>query len=132
MIGQKQGIPGKPVFDYGDCVKFSYEGQVIQGVIEIIDGYGTMEQNKEPSYDIKVVGEKNSLYKHIPESDIIRKAMKDEMMAAYWRTLLDCRRKLKGTIVKDEEKEKLLIHVQEEIERVSALLDSAVRNEEDD
>lgn len=131
MIGQNKGTLGKPIYNYGDFVRFSFDGQVIEGVIGIIDAYGTMEQNEEPSYDIKVGGENFTLYKHIPESQIVRKIMKDETMAAYWRALLDCRRILQKTIVIDEGKNQLLIHVQEEIERVSELLDSEFENVEE-
>ena len=42
------------------------------GKIDIIDPYGTFEQREEPSYDI-LVEEDNCLYKHICESEIVRK-----------------------------------------------------------
>lgn len=129
MIGQNKGTLGKPIYNHGDFVRFSFAGQIIEGVI---DAYGTMEQNEEPSYDIKVGGENFTLYKHIPESQIIRKILNDEVLAAYWRALLDCRRILQKTIVIDEGKEQLLIHVQKEIERVSELLDSEFENVEKD
>lgn len=43
------------------------------GMIQIVDAYGTIEQEDEPSYDI-CVEEENCLYKHIRETDIVRKA----------------------------------------------------------
>lgn len=42
-------------------------------MIQIVDAYGTIEQEDEPSYDI-CVEEENCLYKHIREPDIVRKA----------------------------------------------------------
>lgn len=43
------------------------------GMIQIVDVYGTFEQDDEPYYDI-CVEEENCLYKHIRETDIVRKA----------------------------------------------------------
>lgn len=43
------------------------------GMIQIVDAYGTFEQEDEPSYDI-CVEEENCIYKHIRETAIIRKA----------------------------------------------------------
>lgn len=42
-------------------------------MIQIVDVYGTIEQEDEPSYGI-CVEEENCLYKHIRETDIVRKA----------------------------------------------------------
>ena len=64
----------KPIYKHRECVKFKCNGQILEGVIGIVDAYGTMEQNKEPSYDIEVGGANFTLYKHIPESDILGKA----------------------------------------------------------
>lgn len=72
MNGTK-GILGKPKYHHRDIVSFSYDGNTLEGVIAIIDAYGTMEQSEEPSYDIEVGGEDFILYKHIRESDVICK-----------------------------------------------------------
>ena len=63
----------KPIHKKRERVKFRYNGQILEGVIGIVDTYGTMEQKKEPSYDIEVGGTDFALYKHIPESDILGK-----------------------------------------------------------
>ncbi|STD27447.1 hypothetical protein [Enterococcus mundtii] len=49
-------------------VKFNYYGEVLQGVIEILDFGGSFEHDYH-SYDI-YVEESNTLYKHIPEADV--------------------------------------------------------------
>lgn len=49
-------------------VKFNYHGEVLQGVIEILDFGGSLEHSYH-SYDI-YVEESNTLYKHIPEADV--------------------------------------------------------------
>lgn len=64
----------KPIYKHREHVKFRCNGQILEGIIGIVDAYGTMEQNKEPSYDIEVGGTDFILYKHIPESDILGKA----------------------------------------------------------
>ena len=62
---------GHPKYAYGDKVKFTIDGKEIIGTIEIIDAYGTFEQNREVSYDIMVKGEPwNMLYKHITENGV--------------------------------------------------------------
>ena len=69
---------GKPKYNYGDEVTFdvTYEGvkYALKGKVEIIDRFGTFEQNDEPSYDI-MVEEGNvpfmkgaCLFKHYRES----------------------------------------------------------------
>lgn len=63
----------KPIHKKRERVKFRCNGQILEGVIGIVDTYGTMEQKKEPSYDIEVGGADFTLYKHIPESDILGK-----------------------------------------------------------
>ena len=68
----------KPIYKNRERVKFRCNGQILEGVIGIVDTYGTMEQNKEPSYDIEVGGTDFTLYKHIPESDIICKIFQNE------------------------------------------------------
>ena len=63
---------GRPQFKVNDIVMFycdnGVEKEEVYGRIEIIDAYGTFGQTKEVSYDIK--GPNNTLYKHIPESDV--------------------------------------------------------------
>ena len=63
----------KTLFNYGDLVQFDFESngqiQVITGTVEIIDKYGTFEQNEEPSYDL-YRKENNTLYKHIRQSEL--------------------------------------------------------------
>ncbi|WP_035050907.1 hypothetical protein [Carnobacterium pleistocenium] len=49
-------------------VKFNFNGEILQGVIEILDFGGSLENNYH-SYDI-YVEESNTLYKHIPEADV--------------------------------------------------------------
>ena len=70
----------KTLFTYGDLVQFDFEsdGQVqkITGTVEIIDKYGTFEQNEEPSYDI-YRKENNTLYKHIRQSELKKAETKD-------------------------------------------------------
>ena len=70
---------GKPKFNYGDVVRFEKEKKkdsVITciGTIEIIDKYGTFEQNKEVSYDIMVdnfnANNEPVFVKHIVESKL--------------------------------------------------------------
>lgn len=122
-MNRKKGTLGKQIYHHRDYVRFFYEGQTLEGIIGITDAYGTMEQAEEPSYDIEVGGEDFILYKHIRESDIIRKVWNDESMEVYRRALFDCKRVLKKTTVSDEGKEQLLAHIQKEIERVSQLVD---------
>ena len=56
-----------------DMVVFKIGDDEKCGMIQIVDAYGTFEQEDEPSYDI-CVEEENCLYKHIRETAIIRKA----------------------------------------------------------
>ena len=63
----KKPIPGKPAYRKNDRVRFECGGQVKEGVVAIVDAYGTFFQTEEPSYDVMVEKE-NCLYKHIPES----------------------------------------------------------------
>lgn len=70
---------GVPKYKRGDCVLFNFprmdtvEQHV--GIITVVDAYGTMEQNEEPSYDIRI-SEDQALYKHVRESWIVRKEEK--------------------------------------------------------
>lgn len=58
------------IYDYGEKVFFDLNGETISGTVEIIDRYGTFEQNEEPSYDIYRKSN-NTLYKHIRQSSIL-------------------------------------------------------------
>lgn len=71
----------KPLYEYGDKVEFLFngEGELLEGFIEIIDSYGTFFQREQPSYDICVPSRNNCLYKHVPESDIRRKLVKESI-----------------------------------------------------
>lgn len=66
-------VLGCPRYDYGDTVRFAWgsDGEKA-GVVQIIDAYGTFEQNLEPSYDVYIESEQ-CLYKHICESEILGK-----------------------------------------------------------
>lgn len=70
---------GKPKFNEEDLVTFEFdvEGKVekINGVIYVVDPYGTTEQAAEPSYDIEAFfrGEV-LLFKHIRESKVSARA----------------------------------------------------------
>lgn len=68
-------VLGRPKYSHSDTVEFNWgEDCTKTGQIHVIDAYGTFEQSSEPSYDV-LVKEDNCLYKHICESDIIRKIM---------------------------------------------------------
>lgn len=61
---------GIPKFKVDDLVRFSpLQGMERDGVIEVVDKWGTWENDCEVSYDI-FVDEENMLYKHIPESRV--------------------------------------------------------------
>lgn len=67
---------GRPQYTYGDSVRFAViidgEKNVFKGTVEIVDAYGTFEQNEEPSYDIIVNAHgAPCLFKHIRESLIL-------------------------------------------------------------
>ena len=61
---------GKPKYTRGDKVKIVYYEEVKYGTIEIVDAYGTFEQNEEPSYDVMIEAE-NAIWKHVRESWIV-------------------------------------------------------------
>lgn len=63
----------KVKFKRNDMVVFKIGDDEKCGMIQIVDAYGTFEQEDEPSYDI-CVEEENCIYKHIRETAIIRKA----------------------------------------------------------
>ncbi len=71
------GTLGKPQCKCGDLVGFYLkpygkdEEKFYKGTVEIVDSYGTFEQNEEPSYDILVEDFEGTptLVKHVRESD---------------------------------------------------------------
>lgn len=61
-----------PKYTFEDKVLFEVtKDKILMGKIEVVDCFGTFEQDEEPSYDIFVKGESGGLYKHIRESEII-------------------------------------------------------------
>lgn len=58
-----------PKFKRNDMVVFKIGDDEKCGMIQIVDAYGTFEQEDEPSYDI-CVEEENCIYKHIRETAI--------------------------------------------------------------
>lgn len=65
--------PNKPKYTYGDIVKFKFnDNDIKEGVIAIVDAYGTFERPGIVSYDILVKSE-NILYKHFIEPWVIEK-----------------------------------------------------------
>lgn len=57
---------GKPKFKLNEEVTFTLQDKTIEGVIYIIDAYGTFDDPSDVSYDVLSESE-NILYKHIPE-----------------------------------------------------------------
>lgn len=70
-------IVGQPKYSLGDSVRFRLftkdeNYKIKDGTIRIVDAYGTLGQQEEPSYDIEVVDNNEvCLCKHIKESDIV-------------------------------------------------------------
>lgn len=67
---------GKPKYKEGDIVRFKVkingETEIKEGVVAIVDQYGTFEYDQDVSYDIMIDSE-NCLYKHFPEPTVIKK-----------------------------------------------------------
>lgn len=67
---------GRPKYRYGDVVEFKIktkEGDSSRnGVIAIIDSYGTFFDDSDVSYDI-LNKDENILYKHVREDYVARK-----------------------------------------------------------
>lgn len=61
---------GNPKYRQGQIVTF-LTPTMKEGIIEIVDVYGTFEDNTDVSYDILVPNE-NCLYKHINEKFIVK------------------------------------------------------------
>ena len=57
-------------YEYGNPVKFEFNGEIKEGIVYIIDRYGTFEDDSDVSYDFLVENE-NCLYKHINEKYIL-------------------------------------------------------------
>ena len=60
---------GEPKYKIGQFVRFEFDGEIMEGTIEIIDTYGTWEDSSDVSYDI--LGMNDCLYKHIREDYIL-------------------------------------------------------------
>ena len=60
---------GEPKYKRGQFVRFEFDGEIMEGTIEIIDTYGTWADPSDVSYDI--LGTNDCLYKHIREDYII-------------------------------------------------------------
>lgn len=63
---------GLPRYKRGDVVFFKFFDKEVKGVVEIVDAYGTLEDDTDASYDIYVEDEK-TLYKHIRERSVYQK-----------------------------------------------------------
>ena len=61
---------GKPKFKVGDKVKFIAGNKVKEGIVEVVDKWGTFFDKTDACYDIWVE-EENMLYKHFNEKDIV-------------------------------------------------------------
>lgn len=61
---------GQPKYKEGQVVKFSIGDKTKEGIVYIIDKYGTFEDESDVSYDI-LVGDENCIYKHIREDFVI-------------------------------------------------------------
>lgn len=62
-------ITGEHKYNKGDEVKATVDGAEVIGKIIVVDAYGTLGQEEEPSYDL--IGEGDALYKHVRESQVI-------------------------------------------------------------
>lgn len=71
FVGSSKASFG-PKYKKGDVVSFNfYDGKPpLEGMVQIVDRYGTFEQSDEPSYDIYRF-ENNTLYKHVRESLVV-------------------------------------------------------------
>ncbi len=67
-------MPGRPRYHCDEMVRIKRDDAEKVGKVFVVDAFGTIDQNEEPSYDI-LVEEDNCLYKHICESDIIGKIL---------------------------------------------------------
>ena len=60
------------LYKVGDEVVFTLNGLRREGVVLIVDAYGTFERPRIPSYDILVESE-NMLYKHVAYDMVSKK-----------------------------------------------------------
>ncbi|MCR5126859.1 MAG: metallophosphoesterase [Lachnospiraceae bacterium] len=80
----QMSAPGDPAYKTGDHVAVCItdgrgEKSIKNGEVYVVDAYGTIDQDEEPSYDIMVDdGTEKCLYKHIPESEICTGLENDE------------------------------------------------------
>lgn len=58
------------LFKVGDLVTFQWDDTLKDGIILVVDAYGTFESPNIPSYDIMVENE-NMLYKHV-KCDLVK------------------------------------------------------------
>ena len=83
MNEARKGVAGKPRFARDDKVVFTMGEEEIEGIVAIVDAWGTFEQNEEPSYDIFVERYRDTgepcLLKHIGEQYIIKKIVVAEI-----------------------------------------------------
>lgn len=63
---------GKPKYNYGDIVKVKIGDTEFNGVVAIVDRYGTFFDDSDVSYDI-LNKEENMLYKHCNEKYVVEK-----------------------------------------------------------
>lgn len=61
---------GQPKYKEGQVVKFAIAGENKEGIIGVVDAYGTFEDESDVSYDI-LVSDENCFYKHIREDFIV-------------------------------------------------------------
>lgn len=87
-----------PKYERGDVVRFEFGDEVLEGMVEIVDRYGTFGQNEEPSYDLYRF-ENNTLYKHVRESltkGFVRKGDPEEISIHSVKFLEEERRRRKA------------------------------------
>lgn len=88
---------GNPKYNYGDKVYFTADGNRYDGVIAIIDKYGTFFNDSDVSYDI-YIPDINLLWKHIREPIILGKTGTLDSMycsrAGVWNYIDDCSKQL--------------------------------------
>jgi hypothetical protein len=61
------------IYKQGDKVSFLLDEILYEGIIEVVDAFGTFFDNSQPHYDINaIIQEENILVKHVPQSYIRR------------------------------------------------------------
>jgi len=66
---------GFPKFSINDEVSFNIDGTIMRGVIAVVDAFGNFYDNSNVSYDI--FADDECLYKHISESAVFSRKLKD-------------------------------------------------------